>query len=209
MDGFERNVFINCPFDDGYLPIIRPIIFCVLYLGFRPRIALERLDSGEARISKIIELIRSSKYGIHDLSRLKSDRKNEFFRLNMPFELGLDVGCRIFRRGRWAEKRCLILEAERYRFQAAISDLSNSDIGVHGNEPSRALAEVRNWLVMAAQLERPRGAAAIWDAFTEFTAADYADLIARGYSLEDVRTRPIGELIPAMSSWMHAATGRG
>lgn len=173
-----------------------------MYLGFHPRIALERLDSGEARIGKIIELIQSSKYGIHDLSRLRADRKGEFFRLNMPFELGLDVGCRVYRVGKWAEKRCLILEAERYRFQAAISDLSNSDIGVHGNDPLRALAEVRDWLVVAAKLDRAIGATAIWNAYTDFTASDYADMTDRGYSTEDINWRPIGELIPAMRVWL-------
>ena len=57
----------------------------------------------------------------------------EYFRLNMPFELGIDVGCRLFRNG-CGGKQCLILEAERYRYQAAISDLSNSDIAIHRND---------------------------------------------------------------------------
>jgi len=71
---FEQNVFINCPFDDSYLPLLRPILFTVIYLGFTPRIALERLDSGEPRINKIISLIEDSKYAIHDLSRIKAKK---------------------------------------------------------------------------------------------------------------------------------------
>jgi hypothetical protein len=39
--GFETNVFINCPFDGDYLPLLRPMLFCVLSLGLEPRIALE------------------------------------------------------------------------------------------------------------------------------------------------------------------------
>ena len=31
----------------------------------------------------------------------------------MPFELGLDVGCRFFGKGRWKQKKCLVLETER------------------------------------------------------------------------------------------------
>jgi hypothetical protein len=54
---------------------------------------LERLDSGRPRIDKIISLIKESKYAIHDLSRLKAREAGEYYRLNMPFELGLDVGC--------------------------------------------------------------------------------------------------------------------
>lgn len=105
--GFERNVFINCPFDSEYLPLLRPLLFTVIDLGLTPRIALERLDSGAPRIQKIISLIRDSKFAIHDLSRLEAKAAGEYFRLNMPFELGIDVGCRLFKRGRWSTKRCL------------------------------------------------------------------------------------------------------
>ena len=57
---FERNVFINCPFDDDYMPLLRPLLFSVYALGFVPRIALERLDSGRPRIDKIVALISPS-----------------------------------------------------------------------------------------------------------------------------------------------------
>src|SRR3954454_3470513 len=70
--GFESNVFVNCPFDDEYIPLLRPILFVILDLGLTPRIALEALDSGKPRVEKIITLIEKSKYGIHDLSRLRA-----------------------------------------------------------------------------------------------------------------------------------------
>jgi len=66
----------------------------VVYLGYSPRIALETNDSGKLRLNKITELIKESKLGIHDISRIKAKKKNEFFRLNMAFELGLDMGAR-------------------------------------------------------------------------------------------------------------------
>lgn len=160
---FETSVFINCPFDDAYLPILRPVLFCVVDMGFEPRIALERLNSAEARVQKILELLQEAKFAIHDLSRLKAAKEGEFFRLNMAFELGLDVGCRVFGGGRFAEKKCLILETERYRYQAAISDLSNSDIAVHNNEPAQALTRVRNWLFAEAKFKVP-GPTALWGA---------------------------------------------
>ena len=97
---FSKSVFINCPFDDQFIPLLRSILFVIIYLGFTPRIALERFDSGEARINKIINLIEASKFSIHDLSRIKSSEKSEYFRLNMPFELGVDIGCKIFKDGK-------------------------------------------------------------------------------------------------------------
>lgn len=63
---FENNVFINCPFDTEYFSLLRPLLFTIAYLGFVPRIALESSDSGETRIEKICDLIKSSKYSVHD-----------------------------------------------------------------------------------------------------------------------------------------------
>lgn len=201
VPGFDRNVFVNCPFDELYLPILRPILFCVLYLGLKPRIALERLNSAEARVAKIVELIRESRFGIHDISRLQAQRKGEFYRLNMPFELGLDVGCAFFGGNGWQTKKCLILEAERYRYQAAISDLSNSDIAVHGNDPQRAMTEVRNWLTVDANLPNAPGPSALWNRFTDFTADHFTALSKRGYSPADVASQPVSELLPTMEAW--------
>ena len=143
---FEENVFVNCPFDQLYLPLLRPLLFTIIYLKLKPRIALEAMDAGQARLDKIVGLIADSKFGIHDLSRIESAKAGELFRLNMPFELGLDFGCRLFGSGIQKGKRCLVLEAEPYRYKAALSDLSGSDIESHGNEPYRVVAVVRNWL---------------------------------------------------------------
>jgi len=119
----------------------------------------------------------------------------------MPFELGLDVGCRLFGRGRWSEKKCLILEAERYRYQAAISDLSNSDIAVHNNEPPEVTSEVRNWLNNAASL-RADGANKIWGYFADFMADNYDALKLRGFSDKHIEKLPIGELMACMEEWL-------
>jgi hypothetical protein len=196
---FDRNVFINCPFDDEYVPLLRPLLFTILYVGLNPRIAPETLDSGRPRIEKIVKLITESKYAIHDLSRLQAREMGEFFRLNMPFELGIDVGCRLFRKG-CKGKQCLILEAERYRYQAAISDLSNSDIAVHRNDPQTLVANVRNWLNNQARLNAP-GPSRVWGAFLEFMSDNYDTLKERGFSDEDVEELPVNELITSMRSW--------
>lgn len=200
---FEENVFINCPLDAEYIDILRPILFSVLALGFEPRIALERTDSAETRIDKIVELIKDSKYGIHDLSRLRASRRGEYYRLNMPFELGIDYGCRRLMGAPWSSKRLLILESERYRFQAAISDLSGSDIAAHRNDPLTASNEVRNWLAQGMGSTAP-APAAIWGKFTDFTADNYDTLIARGYSPSDIEAQPVGELIDCMRDWLTA-----
>lgn len=197
---FTESVFINCPFDKEYLPLLRPLLFTVIYLGFAPRLTLQSLDSGKPRIQKIIALIRGSAYAIHDLSRVKAERRGEYFRLNMPFELGLDVGCRVYKPGKWSRKKSLILEAERYRYQAAISDLSNSDIAAHHNQPERVTVEVRNWLNNEARMSAD-GPSRVWGAFNEFMADNYDDLKKRGFSRKDIDELGISELIECMKRW--------
>jgi hypothetical protein len=198
---FDDNVFINCPFDAGYSSLLRPLLFTVIYLNLKPRIALECADSGEPRIRKITELIGKSKYGIHDLSRIEATKKGEIFRLNMPFELGIDVGCRSFGTRKQKTKRCLILEMERYRYQAALSDLSGSDIAVHKNEPEEVVIEVRRWLVNQCRSKAP-GAAKIWGAFMDFMAANYDELTKRGFSKKDIDNLAVPELIECMEEWV-------
>jgi hypothetical protein len=199
--GFDRNVFVNCPFDEEYRALLRPLLFTVIYLGFEPRIALESLDSGRPRIEKIIGLIKESKYAIHDLSRIKATKAGEYFRLNMPFELGIDVGCRVFKTGKWGGKKCLILEAERYRYQAAISDLSGSDIAVHENKPVNIVRHVRNWLSNQTA-SSAAGPTKVWGAFNDFMADNYSELTGRGYSDEDIKQLPTDELKGCMKRWV-------
>ena len=146
-DEFNQNVFVNCPFDEDYDHILQVVLFCLVRFGLTPRIASERVDAGESRIDKIYELIQSSRYSIHDLCRCQAQRVGEYFRLNMPFELGLDFGCRHFGKGRLRDKVILVLEQEQYRYQAVISDLSGSDVESHKGDYQLAVRKVRNWLV--------------------------------------------------------------
>src|SRR5687767_5016753 len=133
---FSRNVFVNCPFDSDYRPLLSPLLFTIVYVGFIPRIASERSDSGENRIDKICALIRECQYSMHDLSRLRASQAGEFSRMNMPFELGIEYGCRVFGNPSFRTKKCLVLEKVQHEFQKAISDLSGIDIKRHDNEPS-------------------------------------------------------------------------
>jgi hypothetical protein len=201
---FEDNIFINCPFDKGCISLLRPLLFTVLYAGLNPRIASERLHSGESRINKILELIRESRYAIHDLSRIQASKKGEYFRLNMPFELGLDIGCATFSSDPdLLSKRCLILEKERYRYQIAISDLSNSDIEAHHNDPVSLVAVVRSWLVNEVGRDLP-GPSGLYDDFNLFMGENFDLLKSKGFSRDDIRILPISELTKYMREWLAA-----
>jgi hypothetical protein len=92
--GFHQTVFLNCPYDDEYRPLLGALLFSVLDCGLTPRLASDQADSGQPRLEKIRELIRDSRFSIHDISRMDPLQPGDLPRFNMPFELGLDLGCR-------------------------------------------------------------------------------------------------------------------
>ena len=147
MKQFGKSVFVNCPFDREYSPILWAILFCILYLGFRPAITTGRSNSLQSRIDKIRCLISGSKYSIHDLSRCKSTHKEEYSRLNMPFELGMDFGCLCYGGEEVKNKKGLVFVEEEHSYDKAISDFSGFDVEPHGGSTFEALRKVRNWLV--------------------------------------------------------------
>lgn len=147
MSAFEKNVFINCPFDDQFInDILKPILFCLVKNELNPKLSLELSDSGEFRLQKITDIIKDCKFSIHDLSIVKSKKVGEYSRMNMPFELGIDFGLRNSGLKPLDEKKFLILEAEKYDYQKAISDISGMDIKVHGNDTLKVFNCVYSWL---------------------------------------------------------------
>jgi hypothetical protein len=86
---YDKNVFINCPFDRDYRPLFEAIVFAVFDCGFRPRCALETEDGGQVRMEKIFALIADSKLAINDLSRVDLDSGTKLPRFNMPLEVSI------------------------------------------------------------------------------------------------------------------------
>lgn len=198
----EKWVFINCPLDEDFEPILQAILFCLVYLGFSPKIATERNDSGENRLKKIQSLIENSKYSIHDLSRCKSSEKDEYFRLNMPFELGIDYACRQYYGNGREGKKFLILEEEKYQSKQALSDLAGCDMEAHGGKFEIAIRKVRNWLVSEAEIKDAKAPERIKDAYEDFQEWYLENRVAAGFSREDIRDHPTSELLEAMNEWI-------
>ncbi|HKP77136.1 MAG TPA: hypothetical protein VJT67_16510 [Longimicrobiaceae bacterium] len=143
---YSRNVFINCPFDQRHEPLFRAMVFAVHDCGFVARCALETVDSGEARIRKIIQIMRESRYGIHDISRIELDPGTRLPRFNMPLELGIFIGAREFGSREQRQKEALILDRDQYRYQAFCSDIAGQDILTHSGSAESAILAVRAFL---------------------------------------------------------------
>ncbi len=157
-----RSIFINCPFDDDYQPLLRAICFTALACGFTPRCALEFSDSGSVRFQKIVRLVGSCSHSIHDISRVELDKDSSLPRFNMPLELGADLGLRLGGGDRHRRRKTLVLDAEKHRYDKMLSDISGMDIEAHGNDVGTIIKCVRDWLNANRRSRKPLpGAAAI------------------------------------------------
>ena len=165
--GFAKNVFINCPFDKDYEPLLHSAMFTVVFLGLTPQLASLSADSGSNRLDEIRKLISISKYSIHDLSLAKAEKKGDIFRMNMPFELGLDDGCRNFGNAKFKSKCFLVLEKERYIAKKALSDLAGCDFQNHDGDFQNVIRIVRNWLYNVAGTSDD-GAKKIQNGYSDF-----------------------------------------
>lgn len=146
MADYDRQVFLNVPFDKPYKKLLDALVFAVHDCGLDARCALEEVDSGQVRLEKIFKIIQSSRFGIHDLSRTTLDQKNRLPRFNMPLELGVFLGVRRFGDRAQRQKSCLILDRDRNRYQIFCSDIAGQDIRAHENDVRQAITAVRTWL---------------------------------------------------------------
>lgn len=125
----ERDVFLNVPFDRRYERPFVALVAGLTGIGRRPRCVLEIADSGQGRLTRIIDLIRECPSSIHDLCRIGvSPTAPRVPRFNMPFELGL--ACATARLTN--SHRFFVLEERAYRIQKSLSDLNGHDPHIHG-----------------------------------------------------------------------------
>jgi hypothetical protein len=166
---YDKNVFINCPFDKDYQVLFNAILFAVHKCGFILRCSKEYDDTSKIRIQNIVKLIRECKYSIHDLSRVSLDEHNKLPRFNMPLELGIVIGSMEFGSKTHKQKEYLIIESDQFRFKQFISDLSGQDIREHKNDPKKIIRVVRDWLSKRTEETIPSGSI-IFDEFQEFNS---------------------------------------
>jgi hypothetical protein len=165
-----HNVFVNCPFDDDYLPSFEALIFTVMASGYDVRCALEENDSGEIRFDKLCRLIEASDRSVHDLSRVELNPSG-LPRFNMPFELGLFMGARRFGGKRQKTKSVLVMVTEPYRLPVYRSDLAGNDPVSHHGKPEEVIRIVRRYLHARPDGTPLPGAARIIEKFAAFKAA--------------------------------------
>ena len=125
----------------------------------------------------------------------------------MPFELGLDFGCRRYGGEPFSQKVILVLEEQPYRYQAAISDLAGVDVKAHGGRHDAAVRKVRNWLTDLGDFEYV-GSARILAEYEDFQEWYYERQLQAGFSEDDIQDYSTAELMQAMVDWTNQGRPR-
>ena len=141
----QNAVFLNIPYDKGFRNLYLAYIVGLTHLGLEPKATLG-IPGGERRLDRILELIQSCRYSIHDLSRVEVDRKPPYStpRFNMPFELGLPITWAKLHPERHAWFVC---ESVPRRMQKSISDLDGTDPNIHKGTVEGVMRELCNAFV--------------------------------------------------------------
>lgn len=195
---YNKNVFINCPFDAKYKPLFEAVVFAVHDCGFVARCALEEDDGSQIRVQKIYAIISQCRLGIHDLSRIEVSKDTRLPRFNMPLELGAFLGAKYFGGSEQRRKSCLILDSQKYRYQKFISDIAGQDIQAHGNGPRKTVSTVRNWLRDYSPASIPSGSI-IWSRYEAFRAD--LPLLCKALSL-DMKELIYNDYVTLVSEWL-------
>src|SRR3954464_12647233 len=102
-----KHVFINVPFDRGYEPLFITLGGALVFLGQEPHCVLEVREKGDGRLKRILDLMRTCRMSVHEMSRVGSP-----VGFNMPFELGLACTLKLENA---AAYEVFVLDAAEYR----------------------------------------------------------------------------------------------
>jgi hypothetical protein len=139
-------VFLNVPYDSLFVPPFLAYVCGISAFGLIPRATLE-LQGGTRRLDRIVSLIESCRYSIHDMSRVELDTTPPPTpRFNMPFELGLSVlhASRNRRNHTW-----FLFESVSWRIQKSLSDLNGTDPYIHDGTVDGVFRELAKAFVRA------------------------------------------------------------
>lgn len=137
-------VFLNIPYDPEFQKLYLAYIVGLSHLGFDPYIT-SGISGGERRLDRVLSLIQSCRYSIHDLSRVELNVAPPATpRFNMPLELGLTITwSKIYpKRHTW-----FLWESTSRRIQKSMSDLDGTDPYIHSGTVEGVLRELRNAFV--------------------------------------------------------------
>jgi hypothetical protein len=143
-----KSVFLNIPYDRSFTSLYIAYIAAVSAFGFIPKATLQ-IPASSRRLDRILSLISSSDYSLHDLSRVQLDpTPPPTPRFNMPFELGLTVA---LQRSRIRKHSWVVLESHPHRLLKSLSDLNGTDPFIHSGTVRGLLRELSSIFVQTSR----------------------------------------------------------
>jgi hypothetical protein len=133
----KHSVFVNCPFDAAYKPLIDAIILSTVACGFVPRTATDTGDVARPRMDRIERAMKECSYSIHDLSRCTGTGDWNLARFNMPLELGMAMSM---------AHDWLVLVPVGHDYAAFVSDLAGYDLKPHDQTHPAVIRAIMSWL---------------------------------------------------------------
>ncbi len=148
MPRAKESLFLNIPYDSSFRELYLAYIAGISSFGLVPRATLE-IPGGERRLDRILSLIRSCTYSLHDLSRVQLDpRPPRTPRFNMPFELGLAVS---WQKLKHARHTWFVFEAMPRRAEKSLSDVAGTDVYIHHGNVGGVFGQLCNAFVRLGQ----------------------------------------------------------
>jgi hypothetical protein len=181
---YDRSVFINCPFDDLYAPLLHAAVLTIAAHGFTPRCARESEGESDPRIDRIARGLRESKYSIHDLSRFQTEGPDQLPRFNMPLELGMALTLRYQGKLAGESHNWVALVPKGFIHHRFISDLAGFDAPSHDETPAGVIRALSSWLMIQPDYSPPSPS-------PKAILTVYPDLVK---TLEDSRAEALGDL---------------
>ncbi|MGB2591309.1 MAG: hypothetical protein WBG02_11100 [Candidatus Acidiferrum sp.] len=144
----RTRVFLNLPYDSPFQNPYLAYICGIQAFGMEPHVTLE-IPGGERGLDRIIELIQSCEYSVHDLSRVElNPLPPRTPRFNMPFELGLAV---MWEKMAKSRHMWFVMETIPYRLAKSLSDLNGTDPYIHGGTIQGVFRELCSAFVRPGQ----------------------------------------------------------
>jgi hypothetical protein len=160
----SQSVFINCPYDSKYAPLLQGLVFAIMACGFTPRSILEVKAGDELRLERIFSVISGCRFAIHDLSSAGSQPRG----LNLAFELGIFQALQRFGPRLSGRRESLVLIDAKFALNKTLSDIAGMDIRSHEGDPRKLIMVVWDWFRAASGLPDIPSSTSIVKRYAEF-----------------------------------------
>ena len=132
--------------------------------------------------------------------------------MNMPFELGIDYGIKSMNDEMLSKKQFLILEAVKYDYMKALSDINGFDIKVHENKTEKIFECLHAWTSETIKISGQRPPLKSFYDYTDFNTLLFEDKLkeykSEKFALNYIEKISIPEYIQAIKASVEPRVGQ-